>query len=240
MPDEHGDAEHDAGAWSGRAQQVLADVRPGDEAEQDHRRTSSTMRPSRSVIGARRSSRATCRSWVTMSDRRAEALVQVAGSARGSPRRCACRGCRSARRPAGSAGRWTARARWRRAGARRRTARRAGARGAGRAAPGPAVRARGRRPSCAASRAGAAAGRRSRGSESVGSRLKNWKMKPILSRRTRVRSSSDEAVEALRRRCAISPGGRAVEAADEVEQRGLAGAGRPDDRDHLAARDGQV
>ena len=34
-------------------------------------------------------------------------------------------------------------------------------------------------------------------------------------------------------------GGRAIEAADQVEQRRLAGAGRPDDRDHLAARDRQ-
>ena len=49
-------------------------------------------------------------------------------SARGSPRRCACRDCRSARRRAGSAGRPTARARSRRAGARLRRARRAGGR----------------------------------------------------------------------------------------------------------------
>ena len=35
-------------------------------------------------------------------------------------------------------------------------------------------------------------------------------------------------------------GGRAVEAADQIEQRRLAGAGRADDRDHLAARDGEA
>ena len=47
--DEQRDAEHDAGGGEHAAQQVLADVRPGDEAEQDHRRTSPAMRASRSV-----------------------------------------------------------------------------------------------------------------------------------------------------------------------------------------------
>ena len=36
--DEHGDAEHDAGGREQRAQHVLAEVRPADEAQQDHRR----------------------------------------------------------------------------------------------------------------------------------------------------------------------------------------------------------
>ena len=69
--------------------------------------------------------------------------------------------------------------------------------------------------------------------DSVGSRLKNWKMNPILSRRTRVSSSSDSAGERLAVDADLA-GGRAIEAADEVEQRRLAGAGRADDRDHLA------
>src|SRR5262245_20301324 len=34
-------------------------------------------------------------------------------------------------------------------------------------------------------------------------------------------------------------GGRPVEAADQVEERGLAGAGRPDDRDHFTAGNGE-
>ena len=38
----------------------------------------------------------------------------------------------------------------------------------------------------------------------------------------------------------ISPDGGTVEAADQIEERGFAGAGRPDDGDHLAARDLQV
>ena len=74
--------------------------------------------------------------------------------------------------------------------------------------------------------------------DSVGSRLKNWKMKPILSRRTRVSSSSDEAAEALAVDVDLARG-RPVEAADQVEQRRLAGAGRPDDRHHLAAIDAE-
>ena len=38
----------------------------------------------------------------------------------------------------------------------------------------------------------------------------------------------------------ISPERGAVEPADQVEQGGFAGAGRPDDGDHLAARDLEV
>ena len=67
---------------------------------------------------------ATFMSWVTIRTveprRRADRE-----SAPESPRRCGCRGCRSARRRAGSADRPTARARSRRADARRRRARRA-------------------------------------------------------------------------------------------------------------------
>jgi hypothetical protein len=55
--------------------------------------------------------------------------------------------------------------------------------------------------------------------------LKNWKMKPILSRRTRVSASSDSPASAGAVDATISAGGRPVEAADQVEQRGLA---RPD------------
>ena len=49
MPTSSGHAEHDAGGGEHAAQQVLADVGPTDEAEQDHRRTSPAMRASRSV-----------------------------------------------------------------------------------------------------------------------------------------------------------------------------------------------
>ena len=83
-----------------------------------------------------------------------------------------------------------ARGQSRRAAARRPRAPRAGVRRACRAARDPAVRGRGR----ASSRRGQP--RRCSGratfsaAVSVGSRLKNWKIKPILSRRTRVRSSS--------------------------------------------------
>ena len=118
-----------------------------------------------------------------------------------------------------------ARARWPRAAARRRTARRAGGRCACRAGQGPGARAPGPAAFLRAQP------RRCSGSAtfsrqfSVGSRLKNWKMNPILSRRTFVRASSPRPSEALAvdldpARC------RAVERADQVEQRGLAGPGR--------------
>ena len=73
---------------------------------------------------------------------------------------------------------------------------------------------------------------------SVGA-VKNWKMKPILSRRTRVRSSSpscDSDAPSTR----TSPEDARVEAADEVQERRLPRSGRPDDRHHLAPLDGQA
>ena len=43
-------AEHDAGHRQKRAEDVLAEVRPADEPKENHRRTSSTILPSRSAI----------------------------------------------------------------------------------------------------------------------------------------------------------------------------------------------
>src|SRR5262249_14342548 len=48
--DEDRDAEHDAGRRQRRAQEGLAEVRPADQPEQDHRRMSSTTLPSRSAM----------------------------------------------------------------------------------------------------------------------------------------------------------------------------------------------
>src|ERR1019366_370333 len=63
--DEQGHAEHDAGGGEHAAEQVLADVGPTDEAEEDHRRTSPAMRASRSVT-VRAQLWATPASWVTI------------------------------------------------------------------------------------------------------------------------------------------------------------------------------
>ena len=78
--DEHRDAEHDAGRRQQRPQDVLAEVRPADQAQQDHRRcrlTSSTMRPSRSAIVRWQLSR-DVHVVRDDDDGRAEARVQVA------------------------------------------------------------------------------------------------------------------------------------------------------------------
>ena len=117
--------------------------------------------------------------------------MEIANQRRGSPRRCGCRGCRSARRRAGSADRPTARARSRRADARRPRARRAGAAAGGRAARASSS-SRARSSTFLRGQPRRCSGRPTFSRQvSVGSRLKNWKMKPILSRRTRVSSSSE-------------------------------------------------
>ena len=64
-------------------------------------------------------------------------------------------------------------------------------------------------------------------------------MKPILSRRRRVRSSSESDGDGLAVDADLAGSGP-VEAADQVEQRRFAGARRTDDRDHLAALDVEV
>ena len=73
---------------------------------------------------------------------------------------------------------------------------------------------------------------------SRGTRWKNWKTKPICSRRMRVSSSSGSwpavAVEAVG--AAAGP----IEAADDVEERRLARSGRTHDRDVLAIGDDLV
>ena len=64
-------------------------------------------------------------------------------------------------------------------------------------------------------------------------------MKPILSRRTSCQVVVGEAVERL----AVDEDlarRRAIEGADQVQERRLAGARRSDDGDHLAFLDGQA
>ena len=107
-------------------------------------------------------------------------------------RRCACRGCRWARRPVIREDRPRGLARWRTADVRR-------PKGSSTAddpfeAPSPtrskAIHEARSSIFFSASRAGAAGMDTFSLQLRVGSRLKNWKMKPILSRRMRVRSSS--------------------------------------------------
>ena len=67
----------------------------------------------------------------------------------------------------------------------------------------------------------------------VGSRLKNWKTKPTRSRLIRVSSSSPRSAE----RDAFEPDGagrRAIHGAADVQKRGLAATGWPDERHELA------
>ena len=71
---------------------------------------------------------------------------------------------------------------------------------------------------------------------SIGRRLKNWKMKPMCSRRSFVRSVSDSFVMSVsvdRDR----PRGRLVEPGEDVHQRRLSRARRAHDRRQPAARD---
>ena len=69
-----------------------------------------------------------------------------------------------------------------------------------------------------------------------GSRLKPWKMKPSLRLR---RSASCVGIQLgdLGAVQHVRAAGRPVEAADQVHERRLAGAGRPHDRDELARFD---
>ena len=70
-------------------------------------------------------------------------------------------------------------------------------------------------------------------------RLKVWKMKPRVSRRSEARrcSGTGRDVDAVDDDPAAVG---LVDAADEIEQRRLAAAGRPGERDEIAAVDGQV
>ena len=70
------------------------------------------------------------RLWVAISAASRDARTIATSVWKTCGRRCAGRGCRSARRPAAGAARWPRRGRWRRAAARRRRVRPAGARGA--------------------------------------------------------------------------------------------------------------
>ena len=64
-------------------------------------------------------------------------------------------------------------------------------------------------------------------------------MKPILSRRKRVRSSSERLAIGAPVDADLAGAGP-VQAADQIQQRGFARAGRAHDGEHLAARDLQV
>ena len=63
-------------------------------------------------------------------------------------------------------------------------------------------------------------------------RLKNWKMKPMLRRRNRVRSRSAHRGELLPAHPDPPRVGR-VDAADQIEQRALAAAAAAEQRDEL-------
>ena len=170
---------------SAASQHVLAEVRPADQPQQDHRpHVLRRSRPSRSAM-VRGQLSATFMSCVTMTTVEPRRLVQIADEREDFARRCACRDCRSARRPAESADRPTARARSRRAGARRRRVPRAGACRRGRAARASSS-SRARSSTFSRGQPRRCSGRPTFSrQDSVGSRLKNWKMKPILSRRIR-------------------------------------------------------
>ena len=176
-PHEHGHAQHDARRGEQPAQQVLADVGPADEPEQDHRRNTVSgdvcdMRPSRSVNGARAAlghadvvrdnqhgrSQALVQIVNQLQDLRAGVRIQVAGGLVGQQDRADKRQRPRDRHALALAAREFV-------GQMVHAVRRA--------APGPAAPARALRSSCAASRAGAAAARRFRAHDSVGSRLKN-------------------------------------------------------------------
>ena len=74
-----------------------------------------------------------------------------------------------------------------------------------------------------------------------GSRLGNWKMKPILSNRSRRRSALQPALIvddlAIERDAAAA---RLQNAGNAMQQGGLAGAARADQSDHLAGEDFQI
>ncbi len=63
--DEHRYSEHDAESGENRAKEMTAHIGPADEAKEDHRCSSPTMQPSRSV-SLREQLSATVGSWVTM------------------------------------------------------------------------------------------------------------------------------------------------------------------------------
>ena len=73
----------------------------------------------------------------------------------------------------------------------------------------------------------------------TGIRLKNWKMKPSLSRRSLVRSPSSRSVISTPS-STTEPDGRAVEPGEDVHQRRLAGARRAHDRAEAAALEGHA
>ncbi len=73
----------------------------------------------------------------------------------------------------------------------------------------------------------------------MGISAKNWKMNPIVPRRMSARWLRLRRVTSLSL-ISTRPGGRLVEAADHLQKRGLAGAGRTDQRGEFAVLDAQV
>ena len=190
--DEQRHAEHDAGGGEHRAQQVLADVGPGDEAEEDHRRHV----PGDARVAQGDGARAAFGDTVIVGDDEdggAEALVEVADEREdlGAGVRVEVAG--------GLVGEQDGRGEGEGAGDGDALALAAGE------FVGEVIEAvaelheveqfaravvdllRGRAPCRCRGRATFSR------QESEGRRLKNWKMKPILSRRRRVRSSSERS-----------------------------------------------
>ena len=161
--------------------------------------------------------------------------VQLAQQVHDHARRTRCPGRRSARRRAADRGRRPARGRWRRAASRRRTAGAAGGRAV--AEPDPVQRRCGPRAALAQARPavqqavgdvvlGAAAGRRG---GTAGRRSR------CAGRAARRAGASDSRLTSYPADPDLARGGP-VEGAEQVEQGGLAGAGRADDGDQFAAR----
>ena len=231
------------GPGGGPGERRSASARSGASSSRRSARRRARVEPPSTSPASRPSRRKTTRpavaaaagSWVTITI----VWPSLSFSSREKPRISALE--RESRLPVGSSastssGSSAARGRSRPAAARRRRARRAGGRPA---------RPRPTRSSSSRARARVASSRRpaiSAGSStfssavSAGSRLKNWKTKPIVSRRSRV-SSRSSSPSKRRPASAISPRGRRLERAEQVQQRALPRARGAHDRDHLAARD---
>ena len=172
-------------------------------------------------------------------DRDAEVAVQLGEQCQHRRRRSPSRGCRSARRrrpgPAGGRGR----GRWLRAAPRRPTPAAGSGPGGARCRPARPVRA----ARASASAAGIPASRQGRAMlsprVSVGSRLKNWKTKPMRSRRSRVSASSSRPPTS-RPSIARRPRVRPIHRAAQVQQRGLAAARRPHQGHEVAGFEGRA
>ena len=165
-------------------------------------------------------------------DRLPEVVRPSGAGARGSRRPSSSRGCRSARRRTRRRAARRARGRSRRAAAGRRRARPDGAR-AGRRARRDSIELARTTPRSGFSPAIASGSRMFSSAFSIGSRLKNWKTKPMCSRRSFVRSVSLSVVISVPA-IVTRARGRLVEAGEDVHQRRLARPGRPHHGGQLA------